>query len=337
MMFTKMAFAIRPVVVLLCIVDLALPDETPSTAISRLRELLEKPGCHLMPGVYDGLSGRLVQNHPAEFGVAYMTGFGAAAARGYPDLGLLSAGDVTESARNIIESMSIAASETGKNLVPLLVDGDTGYGGSAVVRRTVLNFAAAGAAAISIEDQVSSADGSGGGKRCGHVGGKDVVSFEAAVERVRVACRARDEYEAVTGREGPLIFARTDVRGSISFENGGALEEGIRRCRAFREVGADITFLESPQGEDEMRQYCASVDGPKAANLIEGGKTPIRTLDELGDMGYSIAFYPLSTLSAATKAMSDVLDAQATGSRDYEDKLMKFGDLRSAVGFDYYI
>mmetsp|Transcript_12021 Transcript_12021/g.13586 ORF Transcript_12021/g.13586 Transcript_12021/m.13586 type:complete len:337 (+) Transcript_12021:140-1150(+) len=327
-----------------CIVFLTLLDVTSSLSSSsstpaiapstRLKTLLSKPGCNLMPGCYDGLSARLIQTHESNFKIAFMTGFGAAASRGYPDLGLLSSGDVMENARSVTESMRMAAAETNKDLIPCIVDGDTGYGGSAIVRRTILNFGAAGVAGVLIEDQAAASEG--GMKRCGHVDGKDVVSFEDALERVKVAVAARDEFKALTGTDGPLILARTDARGSKTFQNNG-LEEGIRRCKAFRDVGADITFLESPQNVDEMMEYCDKVEGPKMANLIEGGKTPILTLKDLDKMGYSIAVYPLSLLSAATKAMNKVLDAQAVGSKGYEDDLLQFQELKRSVGFDAYL
>jgi len=341
MPFNKLFFASR-VCALVWTVDVAssFSSGTPSAVVepatTRLKKLLETPGCNLMPGCYDGLSARLIQRHPSEFKLAFMTGFGAAASRGYPDMGLIGSGDVLEQARSVVESMMMAASETHTELVPCIVDGDTGYGSLATMRRTILNFGAAGMAGVLIEDQASNSSGRGGMKRCGHVGGKDVVSFDDAVERVRTAVAARDEYKALTGVDGPLILARTDARGSESFADSG-LEEGIRRCRAFREAGADITFLESPRGADEMKEYCDKVEGPKMANLIEGGKTPILSLDELNGMGFSIAVYPLSTVSASIKAMNQVLDAQASGSRDYEKNLLGFEELKSAVGFDYYL
>jgi len=308
------------------------PAVAPST---RLKTLLSKPGCHLMPGCYDGLSARLIQIHPSDFKLAFMTGFGAAASRGYPDMGLLSSGDVLENALSIAESMRMAASETKKDLVPCIVDGDTGYGGSATVRRTILNFGAAGMAGVLIEDQAGDSS-EGGMKRCGHVDGKDVVPFEEALQRIEAAVAARDEYKALTGTDGPLILARTDARGSKTFAENG-LQEGIRRCQAFRDAGADITFLESPRNQDEMKEYCDKVEGPKMANLIEGGKTPILSLDELDEMGFAIALYPLSLVSAATKAMNKVLDSIANGSKDYEKDLLEFQELKSAVGFDAYL
>ena len=156
----------------------------------------------------------------------------------------------------------------------MIGDGDTGFGSAQNIKRTVHGYARAGFAAIMLEDQVAP-------KRCGHTEGKSVVGRDEALTRIRAAVDARDE------GAGILIMARTDARACIS------LEEAIERCRMFREIGADITFLEAPLDEAEMRRYCEEVDGPKMANLIEGGKTPNlppRQLEAAGlqDCGLSV-------------------------------------------------
>jgi len=329
------SFVVGRIVLFALTVDVTSSLSAAVAPATRLKAILDAPGCNLMPGCYDGLSARLIQTHPSEFKFTFMTGFGAAAARGYPDMGLISAGDVLETARSVAEAMRTAASETNTDLIPCIVDGDTGYGSDATVRRTVLNFGAAGMAGVLIEDQAGG--DRGGTKRCGHVEGKDVVPFDVAVDRIKAAVAARDEYKTLTGVDGPLILARTDARGSVSFAGNDGLEEGIKRCQAFRAAGADITFLESPQNVAEMKEYCDRVEGPKLANLIEGGKTPILTLDELNEMGFAIALYPLSLLSASIKATNKVLDAQAAGSKEYEDDLLGFPELKSSVGFNAYL
>jgi len=174
-----------------------------------------------------------------------------------------------------------------------------------------------------IEDQQSP-------KRCGHVSGKSVVSFDEAVMRIRAACDARDEYAAQQGPgTGPLIMARTDALKIYGFD------EAVRRCQAFREVGADITFLEAPTTIEEMREYCARVKGPKLANMLEGGSTPILSPDELGKMGYTIAAYPLTLLSASIKAMENVLSNIMKGEQT-DDLIRTFGETKDAVGFTAY-
>src|SRR4029450_10870788 len=158
--------------------------------------------------------------------------------------------------------------DQGRNIcgavsIPLIGDGDTGFGSAQNIKRTVQGYSAAGFAAIMLEDQVAP-------KRCGHTEGKAVVSRDEALMRIRAAVDARAAGADI------LIMARTDARACVS------LDEAILRCRLFREIGADITFLEAPLDEEEMRRYCAGVDGPKMANLIEGGKTPLLPSQRLG-------------------------------------------------------
>lgn len=167
-----------------------------------------------------------------------------------------------------------------------------------------------------IEDQVAP-------KRCGHTRVKDVVGFDEALVRIRAACDARDE-----SAERPVIVARTDANAVYG------LDEAVRRCRAFREAGADVTFLEAPKTTDEMRRYCDEVDGPKLANMLEGGVTPILTPRELEEFGYTLAAYPLTLLSASIRAMTAALDDLKHG-RPVEN-LAPFGDVCAAVGFPDY-
>ncbi|GMI20705.1 hypothetical protein TrRE_jg2169, partial [Triparma retinervis] len=209
--------------------------------------------------------------------------------------------------------------------LPCIADGDTGYGGISSIRRTVLNYGRAGMAGVMIEDQVSP-------KRCGHVLGKDVVPFPSAVRRVRAACDARDEHSRSYGTPGPLILARTDARGSEAFGGEEGLEEALRRCRAFREAGADITFLESPRDKGEMRRFCEEVEGPKLANMLEGGYTPIVGREELEEMGFSLAAYPLTLMSSAMKAMDEVLDKIAAG-ENCDGSILEFQNVKEKVGF----
>jgi 2-methylisocitrate lyase-like PEP mutase family enzyme len=199
--------------------------------------------------------------------------------------------------------------------IPLIGDGDTGFGSAQNIKRTVQGYRAAGFAAIMLEDQVAP-------KRCGHTEGKAVVGRDEALMRVRAAVDARNAGEEI------LIMARTDARACVS------LEEAILRCRLFREAGADITFLEAPLDEEEMRQYCGQVDGPKMANLIEGGKTPILPLPQLQAIGYTIAVFPLTLLNVSIRAMRDALRSLKAGERP--PGAMDFEQLKQAVGFPAY-
>ena len=274
-----------------------------STAAARLRVLLDRPGILLMPGCHDAISGRLVEE--AGFELGFMSGFAVSAARlGMPDTGLISYAELVDQGQNICRAASI----------PLIGDGDTGFGSAQNIKRTVQGYAAAGFAAIMLEDQIAP-------KRCGHTEGKAVVSRDEALMRIRAAVDARAAGADI------LIMARTDARACVS------LEEAIVRCGLFREIGADITFLEAPLDEEEMRQYCGRVDGPKMVNLIEGGRTPILELAELEAIGYTIAVFPLTLLNVSIQAMRAALRGLKAGERP---ATMSFDLLKQAVGFPAY-
>src|SRR4029079_11370006 len=263
----------------------------PSAA--RLRALLDRPGLLTMPGCHDAMSARLIEE--SGFDLGFMSGFAVSAARlGMPDTGLMSYAELVDQGQNICRAVSI----------PMIGDGDTGFGSAQNIKRTVQGYAQAGFAAIMLEDQVAP-------KRCGHTEGKSVVSRDEALMRIRAAVDARNAGADI------LILARTDARACVS------LDEAIARCRAFRDVGADITFLEAPIDEDEMRRYCAEVDGPKMANLIEGGKTPLLPHARLAEIGYKIAVYPLTLLNVSIGAMRSALQelrsGRATAAMTFED------------------
>ena len=275
-----------------------------TTSAARLRSLLARPGLLTMPGCHDAMSARLIEESGFELG--FMSGFAVSAARlGMPDTGLISYAELVDQGANICRSVSI----------PMIGDGDTGFGSAQNIKRTVQGYAQAGFAAIMLEDQVAP-------KRCGHTEGKSVVSRDEALMRIRAAVDARNAGADI------LIMARTDARACVS------LDEAIARCRAFRDVGADITFLEAPIDEGEMRRYCAEVDGPKMANLIEGGKTPLVPPSRLEEIGYAIAVYPLTLLNVSIGAMRSALADLRRGARATE--AMEFDDLRKAVGFPEY-
>jgi 2-methylisocitrate lyase-like PEP mutase family enzyme len=271
---------------------------------TRLQALLDRPGLLTMPGCHDAMSARLIEETGFELG--FMSGFAVSASRlGMPDTGLISYGELVDQAQNVCRAVGI----------PMIGDGDTGFGSAQNVKRTVEGYARAGFACIMLEDQVAP-------KRCGHTAGKQVVGRDEAVMRVRAAVDARDAGADI------LIMARTDARACVS------LDEAIARCLAFREVGADITFLEAPLDADEMRRYCNEVDGPKMANLIEGGRTPLLPQAQLEAIGYKIAVYPLTLLNVAIGAMRRALRELRGG--DIATEAMDFESLKTAVGFPQY-
>lgn len=275
------------------------------SAPNSLRALLSDDRLLIVPSCYDALSALMIEQ--AGFELAFMSGFAVAASRiGQPDTGLISYGEMVDQGRNICMAVSI----------PVIGDGDTGYGNALNVKRTVAGYAQAGFAAIMIEDQLAP-------KRCGHTRGKAVVDREQAIERVRAAHDARVEGKDI------LILARTDAR----HEHG--LAEAIARAQAFNEAGADILFVEAPQSETEMRVLCEELPGPKMANMVEGGETPILPPAKLEEIGFRIAAYPLTLMSAAMKAMRDALAGLKADQHPYH-LLLDFADLRRRVGFDEY-
>jgi 2-methylisocitrate lyase-like PEP mutase family enzyme len=274
-----------------------------ATAADRLRALLQRRGILVMPGCHDAMSARLIEE--AGFELGFMSGFAVSAVRlGMPDTGLISYGELVDQGRNICRAVSI----------PLIGDGDTGFGSAQNIKRTVQGYADAGFAGIMLEDQVAP-------KRCGHVEGKSVVDRDEALTRIRAAVDAREAGADI------VIMARTDARACVS------LDEAIDRCLAFRDLGADITFLEAPVSEAEMRRYCEAVPGPKMANLIEGGKTPLLSPAQLEAIGYTIAVYPLTMLNVSISAMRAALQALRA---NRPPATMDFDALKSAVGFPAY-
>ncbi len=238
-----------------------------------LREILSGPGILVLPGVHDCISAKLAER--AGFGVAFTSGFGiSGASLGRPDYGFLTATEMITSVGRIAASVGI----------PVVADIDTGYGNALNVMNTVEEVVRAGAAGIILEDQVWP-------KKCGHFEGKRVIPMEEHVEKIRAAVLARGESSLV-------IVGRTDSRAP----NG--LGDAIRRGRAYYEAGADVVFIEAPESLEELKEISASFPGvPLFANMVEGGKTPILSARELGELGFKIAVFPLAALFSATKVI----------------------------------
>ena len=276
------------------------------TPAQRLRELLAQPNVEVMPGCYDGLSAKLVA--AAGFKVMFMSGFAVSAARlGLPDTGLISFSEMLDTLRNCCAAAGS---------VPVIGDGDTGYGNALNVQRTVIEYARAGAACVMIEDQVSP-------KKCGHTRGKQVVSREEARMKIRAAVDVRANADI-------LIMARTDARAVHGFD------EALARCMDFEAEGADIIFLEAPETEDEMRRFCSVMTKPCMANMVPGGKTPVLPPAKLQEVGYRLALYPVMLLSSAISAMQATLDTLKPGSKTAPPPAISFTDLQGVVGFPDY-
>lgn len=274
-------------------------------ATDQLRQLLHQDGILTMPCCFDPLSAKLIE--AAGFKLSFMSGFSTAAARlGMPDTGLISYGEMVDQGRNINDAVSI----------PVIGDGDTGYGNAVNVKRTVRGYAQAGFGGILIEDQLWP-------KRCGHTKGKQVVDADEALARIKAAVDARNDGADI------LIMARTDARAIHG------LDEALRRAEAFAKAGADMLFVEAPRSEEEMYRICREVPGIHMANMVENGETPLTPPDVLSEMGFKIVAYPLTLLSVAIRSMQEALSMMAEG-RHPSDRMLSFADLCKIVGFEAY-
>lgn len=265
---------------------------------------LQQPGLIVAPGIHDGVSARLADR--MGFDCLYMTGYGSVASSlGLPDAGLASYTQMLDRVAMIARTVR----------TPFIADGDTGYGGLLNVAHTVRGYEAAGASAIQLEDQVFP-------KKCGHTPNRRVITAEDMVRKIRVAAESR------TSRDF-LIVARTDART----EHG--LDEALRRAELYGKAGADILFVESPESEDEMRTICERVDKPLLANMVEGGRTPVKSREVLEQLGYCIAIFPVTALLAATEAMAAAYAAlKAQGSSaGMAQPLYPFSQMSALMGF----
>lgn len=269
-----------------------------------LRELITGEGIVLAPGIYDALSGLIATQMGAR--AVYLSGASLAYTRfGRSDVGLVSVSEVHDTLAAITDRID----------TPVVVDADNGFGNALNVQRTVRYFERAGASAIQLEDQSFP-------KRCGHLDGKKLVSCDEMVGKVKAALDARAD-------SSTLIIARTDARAVEG------LEAALDRADAYREAGADILFIEAPQSLDEMRQLCARFQGkvPLLANMVEGGKTPIKSTADLAALGYDIAIFP----GGAVRAISHHLQAyygglvEAGSNASFADRMHDFNGLNEII------
>ena len=272
---------------------------------AKLKERLNKKEIIVMPGCFDSLSAKLIEKEGLEIG--FMSGFSVSSTRlGMPDTGLISFSEMADQVRNICNSTSI----------PIIFDGDTGYGNSVNVFRTVRGYADAGAAGVMIEDQKWP-------KKCGHTKGKDVVDLDEAKSRIKAAVDASNQ-----NNKDILVMARTDAIATRG------LDDAIKRMQIFSELGADILFIEAIKTKEDMERVIKEVPGHHMINLIEDGDTPFLDMKELEDIGYKIAVMPLTLMSASVKTMQECL--KNIKNKTYNKNVSKFSDLREIVGFNEY-
>jgi 2-methylisocitrate lyase-like PEP mutase family enzyme len=272
-----------------------------------LRARLSRGDTVVMAGCFDALSARLAER--AGFQTMFLSGYCTAATLlGLPDFGYLTQTEMAEVARRVCRNVPG---------VQVVVDGDTGYGNPLNTIRTIQLYEEAGAAGIFLEDQVWP-------KKCGHMAGKKVVPREEWLAKLRAALDTRDRL---------FITARTDARAAVN------LDEAIERVRMAADLGVDAIFVEAPESIEEMEAIAAATPGAvRVANMIEGGRTPLRTPAELHDLGFDLIVSPLTGLLAATNQMQRayaVLAAKGT-LRDDLDLVTSFDDFGTFVDLDQH-
>ncbi|HEX2766417.1 MAG TPA: isocitrate lyase/PEP mutase family protein [Candidatus Limnocylindria bacterium] len=278
-----------------------MPPE-PSAA-DRLRERLATAGPLLLPGCADALTARIAVD--VGFEAVYATGAGISNAMlGMPDVGLATMTEMADQIARICDAVE----------VPVVADMDTGYGNAVNARRAVRAFEAAGVAAVQIEDQVFP-------KRCGHFAGKDVIG----VAEMRAKLLA-----VLEGRRNPatVVIARTDA---IAVEG---VEAAVERANQYAALGADLVFVEAPPSSELLAQLPPRIDAPLVANMVEGGLTPIHSVEELGAMGYRVVLYANTALRAGMLAVRSALETlRAEGSsRSLADRLVSWEERQRLVG-----
>jgi len=241
---------------------------------SRLRKLI-KDNTIVVPGVFNAITAMIAER--LGFEAVYVSGAGLANTSGLPDLGLLSMSEVAEQASVIANSVSI----------PAIADVDTGFGEILNVMRTVQELERAGVAAVHIEDQIMP-------KKCGHLPGKELVSTEAMVQKIKGATEARQSPDFI-------VIARTDAR-AVEGLNGA-----IKRAQVYAKAGADIIFPEALESDAEFGRFAKAIKVPLMANMTEFGKTPYISVKQFEEMGYSIVIFPMTAFRTMTKAVEDAL------------------------------
>lgn len=272
-----------------------------------LKQLLEAKEILVAPGAHDVLTARVIEQ--MGFNAVYMTGYGqAASSLGKPDVGLLTLTEMLDRAAKFVSAVK----------VPVIADADTGFGNALSVMRTVELYEKAGVAAIQLEDQVAP-------KRCGHMLGREVISMEEMVGKIEAAKEARTD-------EDFLIIARTDARTNHGFE------EALKRVKAYEAAGADIIFLESLETVEEMEILNKEIKAPTLANMVEGGRTPLLTNENLEKLGYNLVIWPTASTYVTAFMMQKLMgELKEKGTTEgFMDKMIEFPDFNKLIGLDEY-
>ena len=271
---------------------------------AKMRELFASKKTVVAPGAHDMLTGKIIGK--LGFDAVYMTGYGQSASHlGKPDVGLMTMSEMVMRAANMVEAAG----------VPVIADADTGFGNAVNVMRTVREYEKAGVAVIQLEDQVMP-------KKCGHMVGREVISLEEMVGKIKAAVDTRVDPNF-------MIMARTDARTVFG------IDAALERAHAFQEAGADIVFVESPESEEEMRRINTELPGVLTlANMVEGGRTPMFTNAKLSEFGYNLIIYPTASVYVTTKAMVDLWEGMRRDdtTETLIDTMIPFAQFNEIVG-----
>jgi 2-methylisocitrate lyase-like PEP mutase family enzyme len=288
-----------------------LGQASPARATTRLRALLKEPAPLILPGCFNAMSARILEQ--AGFPALYMSGYGTSLnLLGLPDAGLITLTEMALNAKLIASAVR----------APLIADADTGFGNAINVVRTVEEYIRAGVAGMHLEDQVAP-------KRCGHVAGREVITRDEAVLKIRAACQTRDALDPDF-----VIIARTDARGA----HGGSMEEAITRANAFLDAGADLAFVEGPKDKEEVAHICQAVKGPVFYNMT--GISPRFTAEEMAAIGIRACILPGAAMRATIMAIHDFATTlktegpMAEAAYDARFKQHPMGNLHGFAGFD---
>ena len=276
-------------------------DLSTETAGKRFRAGLERPGIYELPGAHNGQAA--IQARNAGFDGLYLSGAAMTASMGLPDLGIITVDEVAFFIRQIVRASGL----------PLLVDGDTGYGEVLNVMHMVRTFEEAGAGAVHLEDQILP-------KKCGHLNGKSLVSPHDMAAKVAAAAKARRDL---------VIVARTDAVGVDGFD------AAVDRAKLYVEAGADAIFPEGLTSREMFEKFKVALpDTPLLANMTEFGKTPFFTAKEFEEMGYKMVIWPVSSLRVANKAQAELYASirEHGGTHEMIDRMQTRQELYDTIG-----
>ncbi|HTI67518.1 MAG TPA: methylisocitrate lyase [Caulobacteraceae bacterium] len=283
---------------------LVASDLPRASAGQRFRDLLQRPGILQLPGAHNGLAAQ--QAKAAGFDALYLSGGAMSASMGLPDLGVITVDEVAFFVRQLARAAGL----------PLLVDGDTGYGEALNVMHMVRTFEEAGAGAVHIEDQLLP-------KKCGHLNDKKLADPREMAAKVAAAARARRDM---------VVIARTDAAA------GEGLDGAVARAKLYLEAGADAIFPEALTTAEMFAEFARRVDAPLLANMTEFGRTPFFTAAEFEAMGYKMVIWPVSSLRVAAKAQEELYAGirRDGGTRNFIDRMQTRTELYATIGYADY-